>query len=64
MTKVLIADLEEAVLLADCAKTVERGIQHVTPEAPCRYTAALVITKPVEPELTLMLLLHNNILHL
>ena len=32
VTELLVADLQEAALLAGCAKAVERRVEHVTPE--------------------------------
>ncbi len=43
--ELLVADLEEAGLRARCAKTVVGRVEYVTPKAPGRYTAALVIPK-------------------
>ena len=43
--KLLIADLEEAALIAGRAKTMERRIEYVSPKAPRRHAAAFVIPK-------------------
>lgn len=55
MGELLVADLEEAALLAGCAKAVVRRVENVSPEAPCRYTTPFVISKPVEAGVAYML---------
>jgi len=41
--ELLVADLEEAALFTGCAKAMVGGVEYVSPKAPSRYTAALVI---------------------
>lgn len=42
----LVADLEQTLLLTCCPKAVVGAVQDVTPEAPGRYASAMVIAQP------------------